>query len=148
MTPEMTLITTRLRFLLCTFVLGFAACERQEPPRTARTELSSSSPSAPPYVPGERPDQRIAGAAVAGPESASPSSGAAAVTPNALGIPAEPLEASQGPSASAPDAASPVRTPDVVYVPTPQAVVDRMLKMAQVKKTDVVYACCPSSTCA
>ncbi len=30
-------------------------------------------------------------------------------------------------------------TPDVIYVPTPQAVVDKMLQMAAVKKDDVVY---------
>lgn len=34
---------------------------------------------------------------------------------------------------------APVRTPDVVYVPTPQPVVDKMLEMAEVKKGDVVY---------
>jgi SAM-dependent methyltransferase len=31
------------------------------------------------------------------------------------------------------------KNPDVIYVPTPQPVVDRMLKMAQVRKSDVVY---------
>lgn len=31
------------------------------------------------------------------------------------------------------------RTPDVVWVPTPQEVVDKMLEMARVKKGDVVY---------
>lgn len=31
------------------------------------------------------------------------------------------------------------RTPDVVYVPTPHDVVDKMLEMADVKKGDVVY---------
>jgi ribosomal protein L11 methylase PrmA len=31
------------------------------------------------------------------------------------------------------------RTPDVIYVPTPQEVVDKMLDLAQVKKDDVVY---------
>lgn len=31
------------------------------------------------------------------------------------------------------------RIPDVVYVPTPQVVVDKMLKMADIKKSDVVY---------
>jgi precorrin-6B methylase 2 len=136
----MTMTITRLTSLLCTFALGFAACERQEPPRTARSEPSPSPQSAPAYVPGERSDQRIATADPGERESASPSSGAA-VTPNALGIPAAPLDASKGPSASATasDAATTERTPDVVYVPTPQAVVDRMLKMAQVKKTDVVY---------
>jgi precorrin-6B methylase 2 len=32
-----------------------------------------------------------------------------------------------------------VRTPDVIYVPTPQEVVDAMLKMAQVGPNDVLY---------
>src|SRR5262245_41491764 len=31
------------------------------------------------------------------------------------------------------------QTPDVIYVPTPQAVVERMLELAQVKKGDVLY---------
>jgi predicted RNA methylase len=33
----------------------------------------------------------------------------------------------------------PLRPPDVVYVPTPQEVVDAMLKLARVTKTDVLY---------
>jgi len=33
----------------------------------------------------------------------------------------------------------PKRTPDVIYVPTPQEVVDAMLKLANVTKDDVVY---------
>jgi SAM-dependent methyltransferase len=36
-------------------------------------------------------------------------------------------------------AEAPAKKPDVVYVPTPQAVVDKMLEMAEVKKGDVVY---------
>jgi ubiquinone/menaquinone biosynthesis C-methylase UbiE len=32
-----------------------------------------------------------------------------------------------------------LREPDVVYVPTPQPVVDKMLELAQVKKGDIVY---------
>ena len=35
--------------------------------------------------------------------------------------------------------AAPKRTPDVIYVPTPQEVVDAMLKLAKVTKDDVVY---------
>jgi hypothetical protein len=31
------------------------------------------------------------------------------------------------------------RAPDVVFVPTPQHVVDKMLELAKVKKTDLVY---------
>jgi ubiquinone/menaquinone biosynthesis C-methylase UbiE len=33
----------------------------------------------------------------------------------------------------------PPKRPDVIYVPTPQQVVDKMLQMAEVKKGDVVY---------
>ncbi|HMF02125.1 MAG TPA: class I SAM-dependent methyltransferase [Terriglobia bacterium] len=36
-------------------------------------------------------------------------------------------------------AAQPLRTPDVIFVPTPQNVVEGMLKMANVKAGDVVY---------
>ena len=36
-------------------------------------------------------------------------------------------------------AATPARTPDVIFVPTPQQVVDEMLKIANVKKGDVLY---------
>ena len=34
---------------------------------------------------------------------------------------------------------TPLRTPDVIFVPTPQEVVEAMLKMAKVTKNDVVY---------
>jgi predicted RNA methylase len=37
------------------------------------------------------------------------------------------------------DGASPSRVPDVVYVPTPNDVVAKMLQLADVKKDDVVY---------
>lgn len=43
------------------------------------------------------------------------------------------------PTASAAPAAQESRAPDVPYVPTPQAVVDEMLKLAQVKKGEVLY---------
>ncbi len=36
-------------------------------------------------------------------------------------------------------AATPTRTPDVVFVPTPEEVVDAMLKVAKVTNRDVVY---------
>lgn len=37
------------------------------------------------------------------------------------------------------DPASERRSPDVLYVPTPQSVVDEMLELARVKPTDLVY---------
>jgi SAM-dependent methyltransferase len=43
------------------------------------------------------------------------------------------------PAARALDDASSARTPDVVFVPTPEAVVDAMLEMAAVGPKDVVY---------
>jgi len=43
------------------------------------------------------------------------------------------------PWAHAQDQAAPTRGPDVIYVPTPNEVVDTMLKMAAVTKADTVY---------
>lgn len=56
---------------------------------------------------------------------------------------ASPIHAQDAARTSAPvllaQAATPPRTPDVIFVPTPQAVVDEMLKVANVKKGDVLY---------
>jgi precorrin-6B methylase 2 len=43
------------------------------------------------------------------------------------------------PWVSAQDQSAPTRGPDVIYVPTPNEVVDMMLKMAAVTKADTVY---------
>ena len=40
---------------------------------------------------------------------------------------------------SAQQAPAPLRSPDVIFVPTPQEVVDAMLKLAKVSASDVVY---------
>src|SRR5215218_9526184 len=40
---------------------------------------------------------------------------------------------------AAQQAAAPLRSPDVPYVPTPQDVVEAMLKLGEVKKGDVLY---------
>ena len=44
-----------------------------------------------------------------------------------------------GQAAPAAQAPAPTRTPDVIFVPTPQEVVDAMLKMAKVGPNDVIY---------
>jgi predicted RNA methylase len=49
------------------------------------------------------------------------------------------LLAAVGAPASAQQAQTPLRTPDVIFVPTPQEVVDAMLKLANVTKNDVIY---------
>ena len=43
------------------------------------------------------------------------------------------------PAIAGQQAPSPTRTPDVIFVPTPQEVVDAMLKLAKVTKSDVIY---------
>src|SRR5687768_18038512 len=56
---------------------------------------------------------------------------------------AAPLAARETNAPEAPfqvaQAAAPARTPDVIFVPTPQQVVDEMLKIANVKQGDVLY---------
>jgi hypothetical protein len=47
--------------------------------------------------------------------------------------------AAQTAAAQSPAAQPQLRTPDVIFVPTPQEVVDAMLEVAKVTKTDVVY---------
>ncbi len=50
-----------------------------------------------------------------------------------------PALCGEAPVQEAEKQAKPARTPDVVFVPTPQEVVDKMLELAEVKKTDLVY---------
>jgi SAM-dependent methyltransferase len=60
-----------------------------------------------------------------------------AATPPAskpVAAPAQPAAAPESPSSG-----KALRDPDVIYVPTPQNVVDAMLKMANVTASDVVY---------
>ena len=49
------------------------------------------------------------------------------------------LAASVAPASAQAAQQTPLRTPDVIFVPTPQEVVDVMLKIAKVTKNDVVY---------
>jgi SAM-dependent methyltransferase len=73
----------------------------------------------------------IAGSAYAGQASAA----GAPQTSRPAATAAPPLTAATPPQAPA----TKLRDPDVIYVPTPQNVVDAMLKMANVTAKDVVY---------
>lgn len=58
----------------------------------------------------------------------------------AIGLPVFAEEAKTGGQGTATaEELKPIRTPDVIYVPTPYDVVDKMLELAKVKKGDVVY---------
>lgn len=63
--------------------------------------------------------------------------------PGSTDRPAPSVAAQQEPAAAAapaPQESAPAeKEPDVVYVPTPQPVVDKMLELAKVEKSDVVY---------
>jgi len=54
-------------------------------------------------------------------------------------VTAAPPAKAQGPTEVADESTVETRTPDVIYVPTPQPVVERMLELAKVTKNDVVY---------
>ena len=76
----------------------------------------------------EPPATSVDDAHVDQPASAMPTAANTATEPGA-DTPEEPEEKkADGP-----------RKPDVIYVPTPQPVVDKMLELAKVKKSDVVY---------
>src|SRR5688500_2455101 len=62
---------------------------------------------------------------------------APAATPTASKPAAAPPQPAAAPES--PSSGKPLRDPDVIYVPTPQNVVDAMLKMANVTAKDVVY---------
>jgi ribosomal protein L11 methylase PrmA len=57
----------------------------------------------------------------------------------ALGLAAAVLAAPAAASAQATATQTPTRRPDVIYVPTPEEVVEAMLQVAKVTKNDVVY---------
>jgi ribosomal protein L11 methylase PrmA len=57
----------------------------------------------------------------------------------ALGLAAAVLAAPAAAGAQATATQTPTRRPDVIYVPTPEEVVEAMLQVAKVTKNDVVY---------
>jgi hypothetical protein len=124
---------------LCAALL-LAACDRQEP---ARSATQRSAPELPAPLTTDSSGALTSGSSTeltpASRAVDEPATAPAPAASNALGVPATPPAAAVGPTGSQPPAAEPARTPDVVYVPTPQPVVDRMLQMAKVTKDDVVY---------
>jgi hypothetical protein len=116
------------------------ACVTQDPARPARSSsgpVASPSPAAARTSPGEASTVSTVGPST----ELTPASGSQPVaTPNSLPATSagDTMDTSEPVAAPAP-VPEPARRPDVIYVPTPQPVVDRMLQMAQVKKDDLVY---------
>ncbi|HEX6275659.1 MAG TPA: methyltransferase domain-containing protein [Polyangiaceae bacterium] len=68
------------------------------------------------------------------PANEAPPAPEATTAPDTIGVPESAASSPPG-SAETPEK----RVPDVIYVPTPQPIVDKMLELARVKKDDVVY---------
>jgi SAM-dependent methyltransferase len=62
-----------------------------------------------------------------------------AITAIALALPLFAAAPAIAQKSRTPPKPAPDRTPDVVFVPTPQEAVDKMLEMAEVKKGDLIY---------
>jgi hypothetical protein len=133
------MITNRFRSFLCLGALALVACGRKDPPpqvgmsdqpRPSGGDTAATAPgAAEATAPTTGDDSTPSGSRAGNPDRSS----IASVT-DTPGSQAGTSDAE--PSGNTPTEA---RTPDVIYVPTPQPVVDKMLEMAQVKKTDVVY---------
>jgi SAM-dependent methyltransferase len=106
---------------LVAFTLG---CTRSEPPVKSRPAAARTMPAATPVN--------------ATTSQATPSEQAAAESTSAEQVAGQTAPQAAESEANAADA-PPTRTPDVVYVPTPQPVVDKMLELVKPKKSDVVY---------
>lgn len=60
-------------------------------------------------------------------------------TPSAPAVEAKPVTPVAQVECSSPQSPEPCREPDVIFVPTPQPVVDKMLEVAGVRSDDVIY---------
>jgi hypothetical protein len=126
--------------LLATLVLAFG-CGRNEPPPAHPSESAQDRPatSTTPVAPAVGASQTPTEAANAGPASAANGTATSSAGSVASAQSATEAATPAGASDAAPKKRAPVRTPDVIYVPTPQPVVDKMLELAKPKKTDVLY---------
>jgi len=96
-----------------------ANCASSEPATSAAPKTVAEEP---------RPMPEVAPATAAAPPAYEPASAETAALGPELATPA-----------NQPTASTQSKTPDVIYVPTPQPVVDKMLEVAKVKKGDIVY---------
>ncbi|MFO7177361.1 MAG: methyltransferase domain-containing protein [Pseudomonadota bacterium] len=119
--------STSSRAISVALLLACGACGGQSPP-----------PHVSPDLPARMPTMADAGTAAAGPGSVAPSEGASAERAPGSTEAARTEPVTETSVAEAPSDA-PSRRPDVIYVPTPQKVVDRMLELAKVKQSDLVY---------
>jgi len=107
--------------------LGLVGCapEKTEPQKTTGSKASATKPA-------DSTADRTAAQQTSPASSQEPKAPSSATTP-----PPAQAPAAQNPPAV--EEAQEPKRPDVIFVPTPQEVVDKMLELAQVTKDDVVY---------
>jgi precorrin-6B methylase 2 len=88
-----------------------------------------------PKAPSQAPKAAAEPNKTAGTAATQPASPAAVKPPAAAPAPAAPAPVAEKPAAPAQE----VKRPDVIFVPTPNEVVAKMLELAKVTKDDVVY---------
>lgn len=124
--------------ILLTLALACSRTRSDKPAEDAAIGRSEGDTEA--LTPASRTLEANEGSTADGERANEPAEGAAK---SAAAPAAESGEGSASAQGTAPGAAAveeaPARTPDVVYVPTPQDVVDKMLELARVKKGDLVY---------
>jgi precorrin-6B methylase 2 len=119
----MTMSSQGMRWVWVVVCLGLVGCASEKPASQKATgaEAGATKPAAStasqPTSPGTSPTQKAPSASTSG--AATPVS--TTQTPPAVAATPEP------------------KRPDVIFVPTPPEVVDKMLELAQVTKDDVVY---------
>ncbi len=102
-------------YILIVIALMIAGCSSEKPPQNASSQSSQSTQPNSPATPPASPDVA---------KESSPALAPAAPTAVAEKV-AEPVQE--------------IKRPDVIFVPTPDEVVAKMLELAKVTKDDVVY---------
>jgi protein-L-isoaspartate O-methyltransferase len=128
-----------MKCVLIVISLGVAGCTSEKTTPQKAASKSSKSTKANSTVGRAAGQQASPGAGTVQKEQQAPSGSTAATT--ARPEPGRPQVQAQATQKAAP-AAEPSeepKKPDVIFVPTPQNVVDKMLELAQVTKDDVVY---------
>jgi SAM-dependent methyltransferase len=116
-----------MTWILVVVCLGLVGCapEKSEPQKTTDSQASATKPA-------DSTADRTAAQQTSPAASKAPKAATSITTP----APA-PTQAAQTPPTAEPEPEP--KRPDVIFVPTPQEVVDKMLELAQVTKDDVVY---------
>jgi precorrin-6B methylase 2 len=123
----MTMSSKGMKWMWVVVCVGLVGCapEKSEPQKATGSKASAAKPAA------KAPSSTVA-------QQTSPGTNPAPKTPSSAAT-APAAQASTAQTPPAVEEAPEPKRPDVIFVPTPPEVVDKMLELAQVTKDDVVY---------